>query len=221
MATTVAVIEDNPEFMNRFATIIDSLPEFSLAGAASKGADGIAMIDRSRADIYLVDLGLPDMDGIEVIRHAVGVHANCEVMVITVFGDDTHVIASIEAGATGYLLKDSSPQEIAESICTLRDGGSAVSPMIARKILQRLQSENPPVGPDVRAADANDTVLTAREVQVLRELAKGLSFKEIGDSQHISAHTVARHVKKIYRKLTVHSRGEAVYEATKRGLIAF
>jgi DNA-binding NarL/FixJ family response regulator len=222
MTITVAIIEDNPEFMSRFVAIIEADSDFTLAGVAASGSEGIALIDKGRADLYLVDLGLPDISGIDVIQHAVDTHPDSEVMVITVFGDEQHVIASIEAGATGYLLKDSSAQEIAESIRTLREGGSAVSPVIARKVLQRFQTPRPAapaaLAPSASTEDEAGT-LSEREVQILKDLAKGLSFREIGEARFISAHTVARHVKNIYRKLTVHSRGEAVHEASKRGLI--
>lgn len=225
MATTVAIIEDNLEFLGRFSDIINSNADFSLVGTAINGADGIALIDSDRADVYLVDLGLPDMDGTELIKHAVRTHADCDVVVITVFGDDAHVIASIEAGATGYILKDSLPIDIIDCIRTLRDGGSPVSPVIARRILQKFHidkaaSTKVEAASLVRQPSATEDNLTDREIQVLRVLAKGLSFREIGESHFISAHTVARHVKKIYRKLAVHSRGEAVYEATKMGIIA-
>lgn len=222
MATTIAVVEDNPEFMRRFVGIIEADSDFALAGVAATGNAAIELINRGRADLYLVDLGLPDMSGIEVIRLAVETYPDSEVMVISVFGDEQHVIESIEAGATGYLLKDSSAQQIAASIRTLLGGGSVVSPVIARKVLQRFQSPKqpvsaPPAPPAAAPADAG--ALSERELQILRDLAKGSSYQEIGEARFISPHTVARHVKSIYRKLTVHSRGEAVHEASRRGLI--
>jgi DNA-binding NarL/FixJ family response regulator len=220
MATTVAVIEDNPEFLNRFVTMIESCSDFSFAGAATNGADGKSLIDRRSADVYLIDLGLPDFSGINLIRHAATVQPDCEVLVITVFGDDTHVIASIEAGATGYLLKDSSATEIADCIRMLCDGGARVSPIIARRILQRFRVARLSAdAPACMAPEETDIALTGRESEVLRALGKGLSYKEIGDIAQLSTHTVAHHVKNVYRKLTVHSRGEAVYEASKRGLL--
>jgi DNA-binding NarL/FixJ family response regulator len=231
MPITVAIIEDNPEFLGRFAQIIQSDTDFSFAGSAATGAEGMDLINSGPADVYLIDLGLPDISGMELIRHAAQVHPACSVMVITVFGDDAHVIASIEAGATGYILKDSPAPEIADCIRMLHDGGSPMSPVIARRILQRFRVEKPAPGsaapvavkavpaPPAEPAQASSDTLTEREIGVLRALAKGLTYKEIGGEQSISAHTVAQHVKNIYRKLTVHSRGEAVYEATKRGLI--
>jgi DNA-binding NarL/FixJ family response regulator len=221
---TVAVIEDNPEFLSRFVEVIQSNADFSFGGAATTGNEGLDLINNARADVYLIDLGLPDVSGMELISHAAYVHPDCSVMVITVFGDDAHVIASIEAGATGYILKDSPAPEIADCIRMLHDGGSPMSPVIARRILQRFRVAKPapPVAaprPVAEPAVTDSDTLTEREIGVLRALAKGLTYKEIGGEHAISAHTVAQHVKNIYRKLTVHSRGEAVYEATKRGLI--
>jgi DNA-binding NarL/FixJ family response regulator len=235
MPISVAIIEDNPEFLSRFVEVIQSHDDLSFAGAAANGKDGMGLINNGPADVYLVDLGLPDISGMELIRHAATVHPDCAVMVITVFGDDAHIIASIEAGATGYILKDSPASEIAGCIRMLHEGGSPMSPVIARRILQRfrVQTAAPATSPPkpqkgrmkeplkqapAQAAAAGDE-LTEREVGILRALAKGLTYKEIGGEQSISSHTVAQHVKNIYRKLTVHSRGEAVYEATRRGLI--
>ena len=219
MVTKVIIVEDNAEFLARFKSVIESDPDFSLIGIATNGADGMALINGPAADAYLIDLGLPDMSGIELIKLAVKTHVDCDVMVITMFADDAHVIQSIEAGATGYILKDSSSLDITECIRTLRDGGSPISPMIARRILQRFQ----PTGASTAEVTANGkqkSILSEREFQVLHALSKGLSFKEIATSHHISSHTVARHVKKIYRVLAVHSRGEAVYEATKLGILS-
>lgn len=216
MQTTIAIIEDNQEFLRHFAAIIEAAPDVALSGTAGNGREGLTLIERGRADVYLIDLGLPDMDGVDLIRHARARHPDCEVVVITMFGDDDHVIASVEAGASGYLLKDSSPAALLDCLRVLRAGGAPVSPLIARKILQRLQRGN--AGP-ARAAPVTRGPLTEREVEMLRTLAKGLSFNEIGELYAISPHTVARHVKNIYKKLAVHSRGEAVYEATAMGLL--
>ncbi|MET3106865.1 DNA-binding NarL/FixJ family response regulator [Oxalobacteraceae bacterium GrIS 2.11] len=225
MVTKVAIIEDNAEFLCRFRQVIESSPDFAFVGSAVNGTDGTALINQIEADAYLVDLGLPDINGIELIRLAVKTHPDCDVMVITMFADDAHVIQSIEAGATGYILKDSTSLDILECIRTLRDGGSPISPLIARRILQKFQPlvtmPSPPQNlADISPASAGNNLLSEREYQVLSALSKGLSFKEIGTKYYISSHTVARHVKKIYRVLAVHSRGEAVYEATKLGILS-
>ncbi len=222
MSTRVAVVEDNPSFLEKFVGIISAAPDFHLSGTAESGQGGFALIERDAADIYLVDLGLPDFSGIEVIRKARQMRPQCHVMVVTVFADDASILASIEAGATGYILKDSSADEIVDCLCNLRDGGARVSPSIARKILQRLQSaQQQPAEvskPFVAPSRLSDQ-LTPREVDLLQSLAKGLSFNDIASQKFISPHTVAQHVKNIYRKLAVNSRGAAVYQASMQGYI--
>ena len=133
------------------------------------------------------------------------------------FGDEQHVTASIEAGATGYVLKDSLPEEFVGLIAQLRAGGSPISPVIARQLLKRFKPaaagvECPPVAQP-------ESALSAREAEVLALIAKGFNFAEIARLLSVSPHTVTSHVKKIYQKLAVHSRGEAVYEAGKMGLL--
>ncbi len=141
-------------------------------------------------------------------------------MVISVFGDEEHVLASIEAGATGYILKDSLPDELIGLIAELRAGGSPISPVIARKLLKRFQRhESHAAAPTEQAEDAAAQALTHRESEVLGLVAKGFSFAEIARLLAVSPHTITAHVKKIYQKLAVHSRGEAVYEAGKMGLL--
>src|ERR1700740_3409728 len=134
MPTSIAIIEDNPDFLRRYTDIIQSQPDVILLGTAANGREGLALIDSGRADVYLIDLGLPDINGVDVIRHALRKHPDCDVVVVTVFGDDAHIMASLEAGASGYLLKDSSAAELADCIGVLRAGGAPVSPIIARKI---------------------------------------------------------------------------------------
>jgi DNA-binding NarL/FixJ family response regulator len=144
--------------------------------------------------------------------------------VITMFGDDEHVFASLEAGATGYLLKDAGAERIAASIHELHCGGSPISPGIARRVLARFREPAAPAQPAAGQSAATPaphagSPLTERETELLRLTAKGLSFETISEVMGISPHTVVAHVKKIYRKLTVHSRGEAVYEANQLGLL--
>jgi DNA-binding NarL/FixJ family response regulator len=219
MRTSVLIVEDEPEFMRRFSNAVLADPGLTLVGAVSTGRAAQAMLDAERPDVMLADLGLPDMNGVEVIRYAAAHHPQCDVLVVTMFGDDQHVIGSIEAGATGYLLKDAVAERIAASIHELRAGGSPISPGIARRVLARFRVATPPAtGADPGPA-ATPSPLTERETELLRLTAKGLSFDTIGQLMGISPHTVVAHVKKIYRKLAVHSRGEAVYEAGQLGLL--
>jgi DNA-binding NarL/FixJ family response regulator len=219
MRTSVLIVEDEPEFMRRFSNAVLADPGLSLVGAVSTGRAAQAMLDAERPDVMLADLGLPDMNGVDVIRYAAAHHPKCDVLVVTMFADDQHVLGSIEAGATGYLLKDAVAERIAASIHELRAGGSPISPGIARRVLARFRvaaTPTPAADPNPPAAPSP---LTERETELLRLTAKGLSFDTIGELMGISPHTVVAHVKKIYRKLAVHSRGEAVYEAGQLGLL--
>ena len=217
--TRVLIVEDEPEFMRRFSGAVLGDASLSLIAAVSTGLAAEAMLDLQQPDVLLVDLGLPDISGVDVIAYAAARHPRCDVLVVTMFGDDGHVVAAIEAGATGYLLKDASAERIVASIHELRAGGSPISPGIARRVLARfrlaaapsLQPEPPPSG--------EPSPLTARETELLRLTAKGFTFETIGQVMEISPHTVVAHVKKIYRKLAVHSRSEAVYEASQLGLL--
>ncbi len=218
---TVLVVEDNPELLLRFSQAVGLDAQLKLVGAVGTGLDGIALLDTHTPNVLMVDLGLPDIDGIEVIAHAARHHPNTEVLVVTMFADDQHVLSSIEAGATGYLLKDTLPDRICESIHELLAGGSPITPSIARKVLARFRPVSPsPVADVTLRNDApNSSQLTTREIDILRLIAKGLSFTELGEALNISPHTVVAHVKKIYRKLAVHSRGEAVFEAGQIGIL--
>ncbi|MFI4926514.1 MAG: response regulator [Burkholderiales bacterium] len=221
MTTSVLIVEDEPEFLRRFSQAVLTDPELSLSGTAGTAAAAIALLQAQRPDVVLLDLGLPDRDGVEVIRAAVQGPRPAEVLVVSMFDDDQHVLASIEAGAAGYLLKDALPASIVASIRELRSGGSPISPGIARRILTRFRLALAPAhGPAPGAPSvAATSPLTDRETELLRLTAKGLSFETISELMGISPHTVVAHVRKIYRKLAVHSRGEAVYEATQLGLL--
>jgi len=213
-ATSVLVVEDEPEFLRQYCEAITRAPDLRLAGAVSTLAAAMALIEQSVPDVLVVDLGLPDGNGADLIRSAAKKRPDCDALVVTVFGDDQHVIDAIEAGATGYLLKDSPPGELTRCIRELRAGGAPISPSIARRLLARMRA------PAERPAGAHAaSPLTEREAEILQLIAKGLSFADVGGVTGISAHTVVAHVKKIYRKLSVHSRGEAVFEATQLGLL--
>ena len=220
--TTVMLVEDDPAFLARFCRIVAQSPELSLMAAVGDLASARRAIERQAPDVLLTDLGLPDGSGIDLIRETARRHPATDIMVITVFGDEKHVIASIEAGATGYVLKDSLPEELVGLIAELRAGGSPISPVIARQLLRRMQPAAVSAAP-ARSGEtkrpAPEAALSARESEVLGLIAKGFNFAEIARLLGVSPHTITAHVKKIYEKLAVHSRGEAVYEATRMGLL--
>ena len=252
MTTRVLIVEDEPEFLRRFSESVMADPRLQLVGAVSTGRAALALLDAEPPDVILVDLGLPDMNGTEVIRHATQQHPGCDCIVVTLFADDAHVMASLEAGATGYLLKDASNERIIAAVQEVLEGGAPISPSIARRVLARFRqapatagtvpAASRPAGvapaggaggslpssasaaPQAAAAasaipQVAASPLSDRETQILQLVAKGFSFDTVGEVLAISPHTVVTHVKKIYRKLAVHSRGEAVYEASQMGLL--
>lgn len=218
MATTVMLVEDDPAFLARFCAIVAAAPELRLLGAVGDLASARQLLAGTPPDVLLTDLGLPDGSGIDLIRETAARHPATDIMVISVFGDEEHVTASIAAGATGYVLKDSLPDEFVALIRQLRAGGSPISPLIARKLLRTFRTPAPALAANAAVA-AVAAVLTPREAEVLGLVAKGFAFAEVARLLEMSPHTVTAHVKKVYQKLAVHSRGEAVYEATRMGLL--
>jgi len=217
---SIIIVEDEPEFRRRFVQIIENEPSMKLVGVGANKREAQAIIDRESFDVMLIDLGLPDGSGIDLIRETARAHPQTDIMVISVFGDEGHVLASIEAGATGYILKDSLPEEFVGLIRQLRAGGSPISPVIARQLLKRFRPAAPePAASGASPPAAAEAGLSPRETEVLSLIAKGFNFAEIARLLTVSPHTITAHVKKIYQKLAVHSRGEAVYEATRMGLL--
>jgi len=214
--TSILIVEDEPEFLRVYCEAIAGDPSFDLVGAVSTLGAALALAEKGVPDVLVVDLGLPDGSGTELIRRACQLRPDCDALVVTVFGDDRHVLDAIAAGATGYILKDSPASELLRCIRELRAGGSPISPSIARRLLARMRGPEQPAGPE---QPRQDSPLTECEADILRLVAKGLSFADVGSVLGISAHTVVAHVKNIYRKLSVHSRGEAVFEAGQMGLL--
>ena len=216
---SVALVEDDIYFREAMGIAIAQAAGMNLVHMAGTRSQGLAMLEEKPADVLLVDLGLPDGSGIDVIRAAQIKWPGCGVMVSTTFGDEAHVLQSIEAGATGYLLKDSSGQRIVEEIRHLYGGGSPISPLIARQILMRFRADHLPMpnvgGKTMRARPA----LSAREKEVLELFTKGFSYDEIAGLMQISRHTVRTFVRRIYAKLEVNSKAEAIFEAHSRGLL--
>jgi DNA-binding NarL/FixJ family response regulator len=213
--TRVLLVEDEAETLDRIGRALAAEPRLDVIGLAGSCAEARRLLAADAPDVLLVDLGLPDGNGTELIRELRGRHPRTECMVITVFGDERSVVAAIEAGAGGYLLKDATDEEIPRAVLDLAGGGSPISPAIARHLLRRLQSG----AGGASAAGADAPHLSAREREVLELLARGFRIGEIAGALGITGHTVTTHVRHLYRKLEVGSRGEAIYEAMSRGLL--
>lgn len=214
----VALVEDDVAFQNSFAAALAEASDMQLAGIAHNVAQARVLLNGEALDVLVVDLGLPDGSGIDVIRAAHAAWPQCGIMVSTTFADEKHVIASIEAGAAGYLLKDSSAEKIADEIRALHAGGSPISPRIARQILLRFRpTDAAPAQPE--AAPALAAPLSPREREALELITKGFSYDEIADLMQVSRNTVMTFVRRIYQKLEVHSKAEAIFEARNHGIL--
>ena len=215
---SVMIVEDDGPTRDRLVREVQSEPALRVAAAVGTLAEGRAALLLHQPRVLLADLGLPDGSGLELIRTASAGNAGTESMVITVFGDERHVVTAIEAGAAGYILKDSDGEQIAHAILELLDGGSPISAKIARHILRRMQPTTRETSAS-RGIDGGVDRLTPREHEVLQLMAKGYSYAEIAQMLGTSVHTSTSHVRSIYRKLAVGSRGEAVFEAVQLGMI--
>ena len=223
MTLTIAIIEDNPEFLATFKQIIANTIDLSVLAVATDCASARKMLQGKAADVLLVDLGLPDGSGLELIREASQRWPSCDVMVVSVFGNQQNVLAALAAGATGYLLKDGDAGDLAEQIRILKAGGSPISPVIARQLLAHLNGNSPietTLVIEQKATEAHaEDLLSAQEKLVLTLASKGYNYDEVAARLEISRHTVATYVKRCYKKLQVNSKSEAIYEARKHGLV--
>ncbi|MCR2745338.1 response regulator [Limnobacter parvus] len=220
----VILVEDEPATQDHLVHVIESSPHLKLLGVANTVQDAYALLFMTNPHVALIDLGLPDSSGIEIIQWLSKNKPDTECLVITAFGDEDHVVRSLEAGASGYLLKDYSNSELIEHIIEVFNGGSPISPLIARQLLFKIQSaRSSQLRHSQIKATLNDSqkasCITDRELAVIQQVARGFTAHEIADQMGISTHTVATHVKRIYKKLHVHSRSEAVYEASLLGLL--
>lgn len=210
------VVEDDLFTRQHLVDAVASDPRLEVAAQAATLAEARAASDGDAPiDVAVVDLNLPDGSGIDLIRELREANRVREIMVISVLGDHENVTAALAAGATGYLLKDETPAEIGDAIIQLLEGGAPISPGIARHLVKRFQKPAPD------EAQQASVTLTQREHQILDMAAKGFSFPETAELLDCSLSTVKSHVKRIYEKLAVHSRAEAVYEGTQLGLVSF
>lgn len=218
----VLLVEDDPSFRDSVIAAVGVAEDVVVAAAAATLAEGMALLAGpmmiAPADVLIVDIGLPDGSGIDLIHAARGTWPACEVIVATVFGDEDKVLSAIEAGASGYLLKDAMPVSLVDEVRSVHAGGSPVSPMIARQLLRRLRpTGEATVAP--KAAQDQDLELSAREVQVLERMALGYTMQETAEFLGVAMSTVQTYVRRIYQKLGVKSKVEAISAAYKRGLL--
>ena len=206
----VWLIEDNEAYRRTIRRVINRLEGFSCPEAFAWCEEALETLKTADApDVILLDVGLPGMGGIEGIRLIKTISPSTHVIMLTVFDDQEKIFQAICAGASGYLLKSSSEERIAESIREVMNGGAAMTPSIAQKVIEMFTS---------LAAPKDDYGLTAREREILNFAVQGLIKKEIADRLTLSFHTVDAHLRNIYTKLQVHTRAGAVSKALKEHL---
>jgi NarL family two-component system response regulator LiaR len=206
----VLVADDHAIVRKGIRALLATEPDIEVVGEAENGREAVIEVEKLQPDVILMDLVMPEMDGIEAIHRITARQPEARTLVLTSFAADDKVFPAIKAGALGYLLKDSSPEELVQAIHQVYRGESSLHPTIARKLLQELShpSERPPT----------PEPLTEREVEVLRLIARGQSNQEIADQLVISEATVRTHVSNILGKLHLASRTQAALYALREGL---
>ena len=213
----VLLVDDQGLFREALATLLGLHSQLGIVGEAGDGEAAVALAQTLRPDVVLMDLRMPGMSGVEATRRLRSLVPEARVLVLTTFEDDDEVLAAIEAGAAGYMLKASPAEKLVEAICTVMRGGSPLEPSVASKVmaelarLSRRQSEER----CQRLADP----LSARELEVLRALCEGLSNKEIGSKLGLTEGTVKNHMTQVLSKLGVLDRTQAALRAHALGLL--
>jgi DNA-binding NarL/FixJ family response regulator len=213
----VLIVDDQELVRTGFALILDHQPDLEVVGSAADGAEAIAEATRLLPDVVLMDLRMPNLDGVEATRAIVGmdVERPIRVLVLTTFDDDGSVYASLRAGASGFLLKDVPPQELAQAVRTVAAGQALLAPAVTRGIIERFVNTWP-VDADLQGRARE---LTDRETEVLRCVGRGLSNAEIAAELFVGEATVKSHVSHILTKLRARDRAQAVAFAYECGLI--
>jgi DNA-binding NarL/FixJ family response regulator len=202
MSVTLSIVEDNAEFRESLLAMLASAPGFECLRAYGSAEEALAGIPVAPPAVVLMDINLPGMNGVECVRRLHALAREVKVIMLTVYEDTENIYAALKAGASGYILKRTSPAKLLEAIQDVVDGGAPMSSAIARKVVQSFQ--------EIESVEAKVESLSAREQEVLDMLAKGYLYKEISDKLQLSLGTVKTYVRRIYEKLRVQSRTQAV-----------
>jgi DNA-binding NarL/FixJ family response regulator len=203
----ILIADDHPVVRDGLAAILGTQADFEIVGFAANGAEAVAQVGDLQPDVLILDLEMPQVDGIEALRRLRAEGLQVQVIVFTVFDTDERILAAVQEGARGYLLKGAPRDQVFNAVRVVHGGGSLLEPVVASKLLQRVH----------RGSDAD--ALSAREQEVLELLAQGQQNKEIAAQLFISERTVKFHVSAVLRKLGAGNRTEAVALAAQRGLV--
>jgi len=212
-STTVGIVEDDPAIRSSWVKILNRLPGYKCVGEYGSGEEALVELTKNPTDFVLMDINLPGMSGVECTQALKLKVPNIEIIMLTMFGDRDRIFDALRAGAGGYLLKRTTPAALKAALEEARAGGAPMSPQIARQVVQFFQPQKPS-----NASEAVDR-LSEREAEILRLLTEGCPYKEIADKLGISMDTVRTYIRRIYQKLHVHSRTDAVvkYLHSKEG----
>ena len=206
---TVLIVDDHPVVRQGLRTFLELQEDLEILGEAGDGEEAVAQVEKLLPDVVLMDLMMPEVDGIEATRRIRAISPSSKVIALTSFTDDEMVFPAVKAGAAGYLLKDVRPQDLADAIRTVHRGEALLHPTIAAKLMQDIAQDKPKgVGQG----------LTERELEVLQHIARGMSNKEIAGALVLSEKTVKTHVSNILQKLHLADRTQAALYAVKEGL---
>src|ERR687895_61879 len=208
----VAVVDDQRLFTRGLSGLVDMLPETEVVGVAYDGEEAVELCRKEEPDVVLMDISMPKMDGISATREIRDLLPQTAVIILTGHEEDEHVFEGIKAGAQGYLLKDSEPEDLSRAIRTVYAGDTIIAPELAQKMLSTFESGGP-------RGSRLAPHLTERELEVIRALAQGMSDRQIARSLDISEKTVRNHTSNIYRKLHIFDRTQAVIYAIREGVI--
>ena len=211
----VLVVEDQPKILRNQLKVLESAPEIEIVGTAMNGESALDEIPRCNPDVLLLDLGLPRMSGIDVTREVKARWPKVEILIFTIFDEETKVLEAIKAGASGYLLKGATSEKIIEAIRDVCAGGTVIQPSLARALLSQFRADAPQA---VQMPDGQRP-LSDREREILQLIAKGVSNSEAAQVLNLSKATIRTHLEHIYQKLEVTNRVEAVTEGIRKGII--
>ncbi|MEV6303929.1 response regulator transcription factor [Actinoplanes sp. NPDC051861] len=202
----ILLVDDHPVVRMGLRGMLDAEPDLTVIGEASSGVEGVASALSLRPDIVLMDLRMPGGDGVEATAEILAASSEIRVMILTTYESDRDILRAIEAGASGYLLKDATPTELADAVRAASRGETVLAPSVASTLVRQVRSPAPPA-------------LSARETEVLKLVAAGLTNAEIGKRLFISEATVKTHLLRVFNKLDVTDRTAAVTTAMRHGLL--
>lgn len=209
MTMRISIVEDDPLLRNNLTMLLNGERDMKVVSTFGTAREALASLSGSSPDILLVDIGLPDMSGVDLILRVKEALPKVEIMAHTVFDDRETVFSALKAGASGYLLKRGTPRDLIDALHELDKGGSPMTPSIARKVIREFQNKG----------ISEQYVLSQREKEIVVEIEKGMSYKKISDKFNISPHTVHTHINNIYKKLQAKDRREALVIARQKGII--